>query len=70
VVNTIAAVTTSTGLTVTAVLDEHPYPTGLEVTDAQMQDLEDRALTRHGFHGEWNLWPIGHKFHYALGRIM
>ncbi len=54
VVNTIAAVTTSTGLTVTAVLDGNAYPTGLEVSDEQMKDLEDRTLTRHRFHGEWN----------------
>ena len=54
IINTIAAVTTSTGLTVTAVLDENPYPTGTQISDAQIKDLEDRALTRHGFHGEWN----------------
>src|SRR5262245_49018058 len=54
VVNTIGAVRTTTGLTVTAVLDDHPYPTGIQVSDAQMQDLEDRALTRHRFHGDWN----------------
>ena len=54
VVNTIAAVTTRTGLTVTAVLDTSPCPTGTQVSDAQMTDLEQRALTRHGFHGEWN----------------
>ncbi len=40
VVNTIAATATSTGLTVTAVLDAGRYPTGSEVTDAQMKDLE------------------------------
>jgi len=54
VVNTIAAVTTATGLTVTAVLDTSDYPTGAGVSDAQMQDLEDRVITRHGFHGDWN----------------
>jgi transposase len=54
IINTIAAVTTSTGLTVTAVMDGNPYPTGIQVSDEQMQDVEDRALTRHGFHGEWN----------------
>jgi hypothetical protein len=54
VVNTIAATTTSTGLTVTAVLDAGRYPTGAEVTDAQMKDLEDRVIARHGFHGDWN----------------
>jgi Rhodopirellula transposase DDE domain len=54
VVNTIGAVTTATGLTVAAVLDDGSYPTGATVSDEQMRDLEDRALTRHGFHGEWN----------------
>ena len=52
--NTIAATATSTGLTVTAVLDAGRYPTGAEVTDAQMKDLEDRVIARHGFHGDWN----------------
>jgi hypothetical protein len=54
IINTIGAVTTSTGLTVTAVLDENTYPKGSEVSDEQMKDLEDRGLTRHDFHGEWN----------------
>jgi len=54
VVNTIAATTTSTGLTVTAVLDAGRYPPGAEVTDAQMKQLEDRVIARHGFHGDWN----------------
>ncbi len=54
IINTIAAVTTRTGLTVTAVLDGARYPTGTQISDELMQDLEDRALTRHGFHGEWN----------------
>jgi hypothetical protein len=54
VINTIGAVTTSTGLAVTAVLDHNSYPTGTQVSDEQMHDLEDRALTRHRFHGDWN----------------
>ena len=54
IINTIGAVTTTAGLTVTAVLDGNDYPTGTQVSDAQMHDLEDRALTRHGFHGGWN----------------
>jgi hypothetical protein len=54
IINTIGAVTTATGLTVTAVLDENPYPAGIQVSDEQMHDLEDRALTRHAFHGDWN----------------
>ena len=53
-VNTIGAVTTATGLSVTAMLDENRYPTGATVSDEQMRDIEDRALTRHAFHGEWN----------------
>ena len=54
IINTIGAVTTAAGLTVTAVMDPNPYPTGIQVSDTQMQDIEDRALTRHAFHGEWN----------------
>jgi transposase len=54
IINTISAVRTSSGLTVTAVPDGNRYPTGAQVRDEQMQDIEDRALTRHGFHGEWN----------------
>jgi transposase len=54
IINTIAAVTTATGLTVTAVLDTGRYPTGATVSDEQMTDLETRALTRHAFHGDWN----------------
>jgi hypothetical protein len=54
VINTIAATTTATGLTVTAALDTGDYPTGVKITDQQMADLEARFLTRHGFHGTWN----------------
>jgi hypothetical protein len=60
IINTIGNVTTKTGLDVTAVLDRNPYPTGLETSDAQMKDLEDRGLTRHDWHGTWNytLLPV------------
>ncbi len=60
IINTIAATRTATGLTVTAVLDQNRYPTGTQVSDEQMHDLEARALTRHRFHGEWNctLLPV------------
>jgi transposase len=60
IINTIAATTTSTGLSVTAVLDEARYPTGTTISDEQMTDLETRALTRHRFHGDWNytLLPV------------
>jgi hypothetical protein len=52
-VNT-GATTTATGLAVTAVLDTGSYPTGTQVSDKKMADLEDRALARHAFHGDWN----------------
>jgi Rhodopirellula transposase DDE domain len=54
IINTISAVTTRTGLTVTAVLDTTPCPAGTQISDRQMNDIEDRHLTRHQFHGEWN----------------
>jgi hypothetical protein len=51
VVETIAATTTRTGLSVHAELDPATYPTGTTVTDEQMSTL---ALTTHHWHGEWN----------------
>ena len=54
VVNTIAATTTRTGLTVTAELDTASYPAGVKITDQQMRDLERSTLRRHPFHGDWN----------------
>jgi hypothetical protein len=54
IINTIAATTTTTGLTVTAELDTRSYPTGLRITDRQMKTLENTQLRRHDFHGDWN----------------
>jgi hypothetical protein len=54
IINTIAAVTTATGLAVTAVLDGNRYPTGAKISDEQIREIEQRALTRHEFHGDWN----------------
>ena len=51
VVNLIAATTTAKGLKVTCRLDRRKYPTGREVSDAQMQRVN---LERNKFHGEWN----------------
>jgi Rhodopirellula transposase DDE domain/Helix-turn-helix of DDE superfamily endonuclease len=51
IVNSIAATTTRTGLTVQARLDGRSYPTGVQVTDAQMAAL---PISRHPFHGDWN----------------
>ena len=54
IIDTIAATTTAAGLTVTARLDISSYPLGAAVSDEQMKDLENRVITRHGFHGDWN----------------
>ena len=51
IVNSIAATTTRTGLTVRAELDPGSYPTGIEISDAQMAAI---PLVRNRFHGDWN----------------
>jgi hypothetical protein len=53
IIDTISAVTTKTGLTVQAVLDENPHPKGQEISEERRKDTE-RYLTRHGWHPEWN----------------
>src|SRR5664279_4782491 len=55
VIETIRAVTTTTGLTVHAELDEGIYPRGIKITDKDMKALETTGiLNRHSFHGDWN----------------
>src|SRR5882672_4416800 len=61
IINSIAATTTRTGLTVQARLDDGTYPTGVKVTSAQMAAL---PVSRHPFHGDWN-----YTLHPAAGRI-
>jgi hypothetical protein len=51
IVNSIAATTTRTGLTVHAELDPGSYPAGAKISDAQMDAL---PLARHAWHGDWN----------------
>jgi len=51
VVQLIAATTTETGLCVRAALDDHAYPTGIKVTNAELAAVN---LHRAEFHGEWN----------------
>ena len=51
IVETIAATTTRTGLTVRAQLDTGSCPAGVKVSDQQMAAL---PITRHDFHGDWN----------------
>jgi transposase len=51
IVESIAATTTKTGLTVHAELDTNAYPTGIQVSDDEIAAL---PITRHRFHGDWN----------------
>jgi DDE family transposase len=51
VVHLIARTTTAKGLKVTCRLDRRRYPTGLEVSNAEMARVN---LERNAFHGEWN----------------
>lgn len=51
VVSSIAATTTRTGLTVTCVLDENDYPTGMTGNWDQVDAL---PITFHEFRGTWN----------------
>ncbi len=51
VVQLIGSVRTTAGLTVKAKLDTREYPTGIKVSDAEMDAL---LITREAFHGEWN----------------
>ncbi len=55
IVQTIAATTTTAGLSVQAELDDSLYPKGIKIPDQDMQTLEATGtLTRSDFHGEWN----------------
>ena len=51
IVDLIGATTTRTGLKVRAELDRGAYPTGVKVSDAELDAV---PLTRHDWHGEWN----------------
>lgn len=51
ILNTIAATTTRTGLTVHAQLDTDTYTTGVRISDDHLNAL---PLDRHDWHGEWN----------------
>jgi hypothetical protein len=51
VVQTIAAIRTSAGLRVEAVLDPGDYPTGVAISKERFAAL---PLERHAVHGAWN----------------
>jgi hypothetical protein len=55
IVQTIAATTTRTGLSVHAELDTDTYPVGVKIPDIQIKALHDTGvLHRHDWHPEWN----------------
>jgi hypothetical protein len=54
VIETIAATTTRTGLTVRAMLDENTYEKGIKISDKEWKTWQDDHLHRHEFHGDWN----------------
>lgn len=58
IVNSIAATTTRTGLTVRAELDTTAYETGVRIADRQMDAL---PLARHDWHGDWNYTLVRHE---------
>jgi len=51
ILSLIAATTTATGLTVESFLDTGVYPTGIKISDEEMDTLR---LERDAFHGDWN----------------
>jgi hypothetical protein len=64
IVNTIAATTTTTGLRVHAELDTGTYPTGVKISNAQMDAL---PLSRHDWHGDWNYTLQPDNYNQAAG---
>ena len=59
VVETIAATTTKTGLSIQAALDTNAYQKGIRITDKAMKAFEAAHLQRHTFHGNWNYTVTG-----------
>jgi hypothetical protein len=68
VVETIAATTNKSGLSVQAALDTNTYPKGIKITDKQMKTFESAHLHRHDFHGEWN-YDLGAHSHTPVSDI-
>jgi hypothetical protein len=58
IVNLIAHTTTHKGLTVRARLDTKHYPTGIRVSN---EELNKVALKKANFHGEWNYTIVPQK---------
>jgi hypothetical protein len=58
VVSLIGSTSTSKGLRIQAALDAGRYPTGVQVTKAEMEQLR---LERSDFHGDWNYTIVPHE---------
>jgi hypothetical protein len=58
VLETIAATTTKTGLTIGAELDTGSYDLGISVTPAEFHTL---PITPNAFHGDWNYTLVRHE---------
>ena len=55
IVNTIAATTTRTGLTVSAEPGTGDYPKSVKISDREIKTWRSRTCrAAHDFHGEWN----------------
>jgi len=57
IVNLIANTTTATGLRIRAALDTKAYPTGLRVSEQQMQELRLQPASFHGKDWNYTLTP-------------
>lgn len=57
IAETIAATTTTAGLTAQAALDTSTYQKGIKISDKDMQALEQRSIRRHDFHDGVELHP-------------
>lgn len=51
IIELLSHTTTKEGLTVTAMVDQNTYPTGIKISDKEMQQLN---IIRDNFHGDWN----------------
>jgi hypothetical protein len=51
VIELVSHTTTKEGLSVRAMVDQNTYPTGIKVTD---EELEKLNIVAEAFHGEWN----------------
>jgi hypothetical protein len=49
--NLISNTKTTTGLTVTCIIDHRKYKTGLKISDDKLNSIKIKKLK---FHGEWN----------------